>query len=163
MCPLTPLSPIHAILNLLPPISISINTVFGLGCGYVDPNPLNKIDGQGHNYFRNENPYRLHSWAGFGEAYYQVAPDVKLTGGLRWTDDSKSFTAVPSQALLSGKGYPDGTVDSGIGNCRNGTELGESRAGSSATGRPSSISPIRPCSTHRIRAVTKAAAPTRPV
>jgi iron complex outermembrane receptor protein len=82
------------------------NTVFGLGCGYVDPNPLNKIDGQGHNYFRNQNPYCLHSWAGFGEAYYQVTPDVKLTGGLRWTDDSKSFTEIPSWAIVAGKGYP---------------------------------------------------------
>jgi iron complex outermembrane recepter protein len=82
------------------------NTVFGLGCGYVDPNPLNKINGQGHNYFRNQNPYRLHSWAGFGEAYYQVAPDVKLTGGLRWTDDSKSFAEIPSWAIVAGKGYP---------------------------------------------------------
>ncbi|HEY5238143.1 MAG TPA: TonB-dependent receptor [Rhizomicrobium sp.] len=88
------------------------NTVFGLGCGYVDPNPLNKIDGQGHNYFRNQNPYRLHSWAGFGEAYYQVTPDVKLTGGLRWTDDSKSFTEIPSWAIVAGKGYPvAGIVD----------------------------------------------------
>jgi iron complex outermembrane recepter protein len=88
------------------------NTVFGLGCGYVDPNPLNKIDGQGHNYFRNQNPYRLHSWAGFGEVYYQVAPDVKLTGGLRWTDDSKSFTEIPSWAIIAGKGYPSfGNID----------------------------------------------------
>ena len=88
------------------------NTVFGLGCGYVDPNPLSKIDGQGHNYFRNQNPYRLHSWAGFGEVYYQVAPDVKLTGGLRWTDDSKSFTEYPTWTLVAGKGYPSfGDVD----------------------------------------------------
>ena len=82
------------------------NTLIGLGCAYVDPNPLNKIDGQGHNYFRNQNPYRLKSWAGFGEAYYQVAPDVKLTGGLRWTDDMKSFTEIPSWTLVAGKGYP---------------------------------------------------------
>src|SRR6185437_11075846 len=88
------------------------NTVFGLGCGYVDPNPLGQIDGQGHNYYRNQNPYRLHSWAGFGEVYYQVAPDVKLTGGLRWTDDSKSFTEIPSWTIIAGKGYPvTGIVD----------------------------------------------------
>ncbi len=79
---------------------------FAVGCAYIDPNPLNKINGQGHNYFRSENPYRLHSWAGFGEVYYQVAPDVKLTGGLRWTDDSKSFTEIPSWTLVPGEGYP---------------------------------------------------------
>jgi|HubBroStandDraft_2_1064218.scaffolds.fasta_scaffold10484_3 iron complex outermembrane receptor protein len=83
------------------------HSTFGLGCAWIDPNPLNKLDGQGHNYFRNQNPYRLHSWAGFGEAYYQVTPDVKLTGGLRWTDDSKSFTEYPSWTILVGKGYPD--------------------------------------------------------
>jgi len=82
--------------------------LFGLGCGYIDPNPLSKIDGQGHNYFRSENPYRLHSWAGFGEVYYQLTPDVKLTGGLRWTDDQKSFTEIPSWTDLQGMGYPVG-------------------------------------------------------
>ncbi len=86
--------------------------LFGLGCGYIDPNPLSSIDGQGHNYFRSENPYRLHSWAGFGEVNYQIAPDVKLTGGLRWTDDQKSFTEIPSWADLQGKGYPSaGIID----------------------------------------------------
>ncbi len=69
------------------------------------------MDGQGHNYFRSQNPYRLRSWATFGEAYYQVLPDVKLTGGLRFTDDSKSFDVYPSWTLLPGIGYPlEGTV-----------------------------------------------------
>ncbi len=81
-------------------------TLLGLGCAYVDPNPLSQINGQGHNYFRSENPYRLHSWAIFGEAYYQVAPDVKLTGGLRWTDDRKSFDEIPSWTIVAGEGYP---------------------------------------------------------
>jgi len=77
-----------------------------LGCSYVDPNPLGQIDGQGHNYFRSQNPYRLNSWAGFGEAYYQVTPDVKLTAGLRWTDDRKHFVEIPSWTLIAYKGYP---------------------------------------------------------
>ncbi len=78
----------------------------GLGCAYVDPNPLSQIDGQGHNYFRSQNPYRLNSWAGFGEVYYQVMPDLKLTGGLRWTDDMKHFEEIPSWASIVGKGLP---------------------------------------------------------
>ena len=45
-----------------------LGTFFGLGCGWVDPNPLGHLDGQGHNYFRSQNPYRLNSMAGFGEA-----------------------------------------------------------------------------------------------
>jgi iron complex outermembrane receptor protein len=88
-----------------------------LGCGgilvanksigtYIDPNPISDLDGQGHNYFRSENPYRLNSFAGFGEAYYQVTPDVKLTGGVRWTDDSKTFFNIPSQTFLLGGSYP---------------------------------------------------------
>jgi len=81
-------------------------TFFGLGCGWVDPNPLSQIDGEGHNYFRSQNPYRLNSFAGFGEVYYQVAPDVKLTGGLRWTDDKKYFIEIPSWTADAFKGYP---------------------------------------------------------
>ncbi len=74
------------------------------GCAYIDPNPLGQIDGQGHNYFRSENPYKLNSWAGFGEVYYQVTPEVKLTGGLRWTDDKKTFVEYPSEVLFAGEG-----------------------------------------------------------
>jgi iron complex outermembrane receptor protein len=88
------------------PTPPSLNfTFFGLGCGWVDPNPLGHLDGQGHNYFRSQNPYRLNSYAGFGEAYYQVTPDVKLTGGLRWTDDRKHFVEYPSWAADAFKGY----------------------------------------------------------
>jgi outer membrane receptor protein involved in Fe transport len=73
---------------------------------YIDPNPIESLDGQGHNYFRSENPYRLNSFAGFGEAYYQITPEVKLTAGLRWTDDSKRFWNIPSWVFLEGGGYP---------------------------------------------------------
>ncbi len=72
---------------------------------YIDPNPLAEINGNGHNYFRSQNPYRLNSFAGFGEVYYQVTPDIKLTGGLRWTDDSKRFWNIPSWLLLEGGSY----------------------------------------------------------
>jgi len=82
------------------------------GCQYIDPNPITSINGNGHNYFRSENPYTLNSYAAFGEAYYNVTPDVKLTGGLRWTKDQKHFTDIPSELLVEGYGYaPTGTVD----------------------------------------------------
>ncbi|HTO39760.1 MAG TPA: TonB-dependent receptor, partial [Rhizomicrobium sp.] len=84
----------------------------GFGCSWVDPNPLDSLDGQGHNYFRSQDPYRLNSWAGFGEVYYQVMPDLQLTGGLRWTYDKKHFTEIPSWTAMAGKGYPiEGVVD----------------------------------------------------
>ncbi|HEY5237340.1 MAG TPA: TonB-dependent receptor [Rhizomicrobium sp.] len=90
---------------------------FGCGFGgggrvgtYIDPNSINNLDGNGHNYFRSENPYNLNSWAGFGEAYYQVTPDVKITGGLRWTDDQKTFFNIPSWVFLLGGGYPTESI-----------------------------------------------------
>jgi outer membrane receptor protein involved in Fe transport len=83
-----------------------VNSAFGLGCSYIDPHPLSQIDGQGHNYFLSQNPYNLNSWAGFGEVYYQLTPDVKLTGGLRWTDDRKHFVEIPSWTIFYGKGLP---------------------------------------------------------
>src|SRR3546814_6567851 len=82
---------------------------------YIDPNPVDSINGEGHNYFRSSNPYKLESWAAFGEAYYNINPDLKLTAGLRYTKDRKTFTPVPSQLLLAptlfaggavGRGYP---------------------------------------------------------
>src|SRR6185437_15357837 len=88
------------------PITLGNSTILGLGCAYVYPNSLDSLDGQGHNYFRSQNPYRLSSWAGFGEVYYDLTDDLKLTGGLRYTDDSKHFDVTPSWALIAFKGYP---------------------------------------------------------
>jgi outer membrane receptor protein involved in Fe transport len=85
-------------------------------CPYIDPNPVESINGEGHNYFRSKNPYKLKSWAVFGETYWQVNPDVKVTAGLRYNDDRKSFIPVPSQILLApgilaggvvNRGYPE--------------------------------------------------------
>jgi len=38
------------------------------------------------------------AWAGFGQAAYQITPKLKITGGLRYTDDDKSLTVVGSTA-----------------------------------------------------------------
>ncbi|MBV8975807.1 MAG: TonB-dependent receptor [Alphaproteobacteria bacterium] len=86
------------------------NTLLGLGCAYIDPNNLANVDGQGHNYFLSKNPARIDSWALFGEVYYQIAKDLKLTGGLRFTDDQKAFTEYPSWAGLAFKGIPSAGV-----------------------------------------------------
>ncbi len=80
--------------------------------GYVDPHDIYHLDNEGHNYFLSQNPYVLNSYAGFGEAYYQVLPALKLTGGIRWTEDKKHFTNFPSQILTNNYGYPSaGSVD----------------------------------------------------
>jgi len=40
-------------------------------------------------------------------------PDLKFTAGLRYTDDNKDFTPIPSQTLLSSGFFLAGTVDRG--------------------------------------------------
>jgi len=74
-------------------------------CTIIDPNPITSLNNKGHNYFLSQNPYVLNSYAGFGEVYYQVQPDLKLIGGLRWTDDQKHFTDIPSEVVTDGWGY----------------------------------------------------------
>ncbi len=76
-------------------------------CVYVDPNPLDSVNDQGHNYFLSKNPYKLISYAAFGEAYYQLSDNLKITAGLRLTRDAKEAPRVPSW-LLAGQtaGYP---------------------------------------------------------
>ena len=69
-------------------------------CLYVDPNPLESINGEGHNYFRSANPYELTSSAIFGELYWQATETLKVTVGARMTWDQKVFTPIPSQLLL---------------------------------------------------------------
>ncbi|WP_444884254.1 TonB-dependent receptor [Microbulbifer sp. PSTR4-B] len=69
-------------------------------CMYVDYNSLENIDEEGHNYFLSRNLVETRSWAIFGETYWQINNDVKLTTGLRYTNDRKRSTPVPSQLLL---------------------------------------------------------------
>jgi len=79
---------------------------------YIDPNPLESVNSEGHNYFLSQNPYTLNSYAGFGEVYYNILEDLKLTGGIRWTEDRKHFVDIPSELLVAGYGYPiTGIVD----------------------------------------------------
>jgi iron complex outermembrane receptor protein len=70
-------------------------------CIPVDPNPITNLNDQGHNYFLSRNPYKLISYAAFGEAYYNITPDLKLTGGLRLTIDKKEAPRIPSWLLAS--------------------------------------------------------------
>ncbi len=77
-----------------------------LGNGYIDPNPLSSLNDNGHNYFLSKNPYVLNSYALFGEAYYNIFDNLKLTAGLRWTEDQKHFPLIPSWLVTEGWGYP---------------------------------------------------------
>jgi iron complex outermembrane receptor protein len=81
-------------------------------CNYIDPNPIGSLNNQGHNYFLSQNPYNLNSYAAFGEAYYNILSDLKLTTGIRWTEDQKHFTDIPSELVTNGRGYfTTGVVD----------------------------------------------------
>lgn len=82
-------------------------------CVYVDPNPLNALGEDGHNYFRSKNVVSTRSWAVFGEGYWDLSPDLRLTAGLRYTDDRKVTTPYPSQLLMGAN--LDGTPGSGSG------------------------------------------------
>ncbi|HYG26899.1 MAG TPA: TonB-dependent receptor [Caulobacteraceae bacterium] len=85
-------------------------------CPYIDPQPLNvgqNFQGDGHNYYRSKNPYRLESKAAFGELYWDLNETLKLTAGLRYTDDEKVFTPVPTQVLLAPSIIGGGTVARG--------------------------------------------------
>ncbi|MGE5564975.1 MAG: TonB-dependent receptor domain-containing protein [Parcubacteria group bacterium] len=85
----------------------------GARCPYIDPNPLERMDGEGHNYFRSKNPYKLQSGAVFGEIYWNLSDALKLTAGLRYTNDRKTFTPVPTQVLLGIGSFQGGTTNKG--------------------------------------------------
>jgi len=54
------------------------------------------------------------AWAVFGSAGYQLAPDVKLRAGVRYTQDRKSLVTIPisDNAVNDAKGLAAGTSDS---------------------------------------------------
>ncbi|MBI1401355.1 TonB-dependent receptor [Hyphomonas sp.] len=58
--------------------------------------------GDGGNYFRSLSPYRLESFAVFGEGYYDVSDSLKATLGLRYTSDKKEQDIVPSILFAPG-------------------------------------------------------------
>lgn len=69
-------------------------------CVYVDRSSIDNIAGDGHNYFRSKNEVTTESFGIFGEAYFDISDEFRLTAGLRYTDDSKTTTPYPTQLLL---------------------------------------------------------------
>jgi iron complex outermembrane receptor protein len=94
-------------LGMLPPPQPDPTEVQRIGCTYIDPNPIGNLNDRGHNYFLSRNPYKLISYAVFGELYYNITENLKLTGGLRWTVDKKDAPRIPSWLLSAFTvGYP---------------------------------------------------------
>lgn len=83
----------------------------GRECPYVDRKPIDQLDGQGHNYFVSQNGVRIKSKGLFGEAYLTLSDNLKLTAGMRYTDDKKLSDQVPSQLLLAGGAKTDSPGD----------------------------------------------------
>ena len=101
----------HGLGGYQSPNPINGGGVPAYGCVYTDPNPIGMLNNEGHNYFLSQNPYTLNSYAVFGETSYDIANDLKLTTGLRWTDDQKHFIDIPSEVLDEGYGFWIGSVE----------------------------------------------------
>lgn len=82
----------------------------GRECVYVDPNSIENVNDEGHNYFLSRNIINTKSKAIFGETYWNFTDDVKLTTGLRYTVDTKTSTPIPTQLLLGAWHSPEGEV-----------------------------------------------------
>ncbi len=59
-------------------------------------------DGTGHNYYDARFGGELQSYAAFGEVYWNVTPDLKVTGGLRYTEDKLNNLQYPILLLVPG-------------------------------------------------------------
>lgn len=112
--------------NLLTIISLAMNNNLTINancladpnnpqCIWIDPNPIGEGPEDGHNYLRSVQMAKIRSTAAFGEIYWKATDTLKITAGLRYTDDRKTLTPVPSQLLtaatpygggFSGRGYP---------------------------------------------------------
>jgi outer membrane receptor protein involved in Fe transport len=96
----------YVFFNPLTGLAQALDTT-GLSSIFIDPNnpPAN---GTGHNYYDSRGTARLQSIAAFGELYYQITDDLKLTLGLRETDDRKYEDEYPIQlaaATPAGGGF----------------------------------------------------------
>lgn len=69
--------------------------------------PIDNLDGLSRQYFRSITPYKLDSFAVFGEGYYDVTDDLQLTVGLRYTSDDKEVRRVPTFLSESIADIPD--------------------------------------------------------
>lgn len=85
-----------------------------LNCAYVDRNPIDQIDGDGHNYFRSRNVSKTESYGLYGELYYNLTENLKVTAGLRYTDDKKTATPYKSQLLLAPGFLGGGLIGKGL-------------------------------------------------
>ncbi|MDZ4371383.1 MAG: TonB-dependent receptor [Phenylobacterium sp.] len=87
-------------LTLLAPLGCPPLGGPGLPCVLVDQNAI--PDGSGGNYFDNRTDYQVRSTALFGEASYELSDTLKVTGGLRFTEDRKRATPYAPGLFIPG-------------------------------------------------------------
>ncbi len=96
-----PLTSLAQYLNAIHPIVPSV------GPYYIDPSNPPTVGG--HNYYNSHATTHLSSYALFGEATYKFTDDLKLTLGLRQTEDDKYQDAYPIELFVPGPGgFPNG-------------------------------------------------------
>lgn len=78
------------------------NCTSGPTCIAVDPSA--DPTRLGHNYYDSYGPYRLMSYAAFGELYWQMSDTFKWTLGLRYTVDDKRVQAHTVSLTVPGAG-----------------------------------------------------------
>ena len=86
--------------SALPPIEAGVIALLGGGL------PSTVIDGDGRNFFDQDTD----SWSVFGEGTWHLSDRVRLTAGLRYSDDSKSMTKTGFVNNTSGI-LPDGLFE----------------------------------------------------
>lgn len=80
----------------------------------VGATPIENLDGISRQYFRSITPYKLDSFAVFGEGYYDITDALTLTVGLRYTDDDKEVLRIPTFLSQSIADIPDPLAGTGI-------------------------------------------------
>jgi outer membrane receptor protein involved in Fe transport len=96
------LTALSEFINLVTPGCPQLGALSRPDCIYIDPAAL--PDGSGGNYFDSRTRYQIQSTAAFGEAYWKVTDDLKVTLGLRYTNDRKRAQPYQPRLLTAGIG-----------------------------------------------------------
>jgi outer membrane receptor protein involved in Fe transport len=80
--------------------SLGIPGQYPLGPIYIGPESL--PNGQGHNYYDARSDASLKTYAVFGEVYWNILPDLKLTLGGRYNVDYLHNLSYPISVLVGG-------------------------------------------------------------
>ncbi len=82
----------------------------------VGATPIENLDGVSRQYFRSITPYKLDSFALFGEGYFDVNDELTITAGLRYTDDEKEVLRIPTFLSVPASVVADPLAGAGVAN-----------------------------------------------